>query len=483
MLLFVKEENMAEAAAGNKKVVFKWVWIAVVALIIIAGIMTPDWPGLSHEGKMAILLLVSAIVLWIVEALPLTATALGFVGLLPMLGVLPFNDTWKAMINGSMVMFIGIFAFTTFMMNATFPERLVAFIMKKTKGNSNMVVLGFMIIGCIISVCMSNIALTAVLMGLAEPLLRECNCKPGESNLGRCMSLAIPFAVMWGGCLLPSGTPINVLVLGLVEDNYGITITFLQWFGVTAIPSILGLFTTWFILIKVYKPEPISQEAVDATLAKVEAMPKMELKEIFNIAVIVITIILWILSSWFTILNTTAVVLIALFCMFLPGLSMMTIRDYRKNSPWEILLLMMAVNALVAALSANGASDWIVNVALGSMQALPFIALFIIASIFLAILHNVIPAGPALAALVCIPFCGLAAAVGGTGEIAIMAFVVAVWSALAFIIPLDSVLLVTYGYDYYKFGEMAKGGVPVTVAGLILFCIFLPIMCPLLGLV
>ena len=169
--------------------------------------------------------------------------------------------------------------------------------------------------------------------------------------------------------------------------------------------------------------------------------------------------------------------------MFLPGLSMMTIKDYRTSSPWEILLMMMAVNALVAGLSINGASDWIVNVALGSMQSLPFIALFIIASIFLAALHNVIPAGPALAALVCVPFCGLAAAVGGTGEIAIMAFVVAIWSALAFIIPLDAVPLVTYGYGYYKFGEMWKGGVPATIVGLILFCIFLPIMCPLLGLV
>lgn len=474
---------MAQTGVKKNKTAFKWVWIAVAAAIVVLGMVTPEWEGLVHEGKMAIMLLVAAIILWITEALPLTATALGFVGLLPLLGIMDFNDTWKSMINGSMVMFIGIFAFTTFMMNATFPDRLVALILRKTKGNASLVVLGFMVIGCIISVCMSNIALTAVLMGLAEPLLRECKCEPGKSGLGRCMSLAIPFAVMWGGCLLPSGTPINVLVLGLVEDNFGITITFLQWFGVTAIPSILGLFATWFILVKVYKPESIPQTAIDAVVAKVDAMPKMQGKEIFNIAVIIVTIVLWILSSWIPVFNTTAVVLIALFFMFLPGLSMMSIKDYRVDSPWEILLLMMSVNALVAGLSTNGASDWIVNVALGSMQTLPFIALFIIASIFLAALHNVIPAGPALAALVCVPFCGLAAAVGGPGEIAIMAFVVAVWSALAFIIPLDSVPLVTYGYGYYKFGEMWKGGVPITIVGLVLFCIFLPIMCPLLGLV
>ena len=83
--------------------------------------------------------------------------------------------------------------------------------------------------------------------------------------MGRCLALAIPFAVMFGGCLLPSGTPINVVVLGLAESACGVSITFAEWFGYTIIPVALSLVACWLILVKVYKPEPLSQETVDSS--------------------------------------------------------------------------------------------------------------------------------------------------------------------------------------------------------------------------
>ena len=154
---------MTALAAGNKKVAFKWVWIAVAAVIIIAGMVTPEWEGLSQAGKMGILVMLSSIILWATEALPLAATALGMMALSPFLGVLDASTTWATMLNSSMVLFIGVFAFTTFLGEATFPQRLIAVILKITKGNTSLVILGFMIIGAIISTVMSNIALTAVL--------------------------------------------------------------------------------------------------------------------------------------------------------------------------------------------------------------------------------------------------------------------------------------------------------------------------------
>ncbi len=471
---------MTALAAGNKKVAFKWVWIAIAAVIIIAGMVTPEWAGLSQAGKMGILVMLSSIILWATEALPLAATALGMMALLPFLGVLDASTTWAAMLNSSMVLFIGVFAFTTFLGEATFPQRLIAVILKITKGNTSLVILGFMIIGAIISTVMSNIALTAVLCGIAMPLLESNGDKAGESRFGRCLMIAIPFGVMLGGCLLPSGTPINVLALGLVEANYGVSVTFVQWFLVTVIPVVIMLIGSWFLLVKIYKPEPISKEAVEAAIARAAKMPPMEKKEIYNIGVIVVTLVLWIASSWLPVLNTSCIALLALAAMFLPGLSMITIQDYRTKSPWEILLMMMAVNALVAGISKNGGSDWIVSTLLAPLTGMPYIGIIILCSIILAALHNVIPAGPAVAGLVTLPFVSLAAAV--SGNISAMLFVVTFWSALAFIVPLDSVLLVSYANGFYKFNELWKGGLPVTVLCLVVACVLLPIICPLLGL-
>ncbi|HIW75691.1 MULTISPECIES: SLC13 family permease [Gordonibacter] len=470
---------MAEAAKSNK-VLFKWIWIAVAALLIIIGQFGPLWsPDLTREGQAAIMVLLAAVVMWATEALPLPITSLVMVAMCGFLAIAPYNDIWAATFTGSLWMFIGIFGFTTFLGVSTFPQRLIAMVVRLVKGKINLVILGFMIICCVISVVMSNIALTAIMMGFAASLLRAADAEPGKSNLGRCLALAIPFAVMFGGCLLPSGTPINVVVLGLAETACGVTISFAEWFGYTIIPVTLSLLACWIILIKVYKPEPLSQETVDKFLNEVSSLPPMDFKEKFNIGVLLVALVCWIASSWIPALNTTFVALVALGLLFLPGTSMITTKQYRSESPWDILLMMASINGIVAAMSAAGSVAWIVNLLLGVTSGMSFVMLFLVISVVLAIVHNFFPSGPGLAALVTAPVLGLVAAVGGNFTATIL--MLALWCALCFLVPLDSVLLVSYAGGYYKFNEMWKGGLPVTLATMVFFSAFLLIVPPLLG--
>ena len=470
---------MAEALKGEK-VTFKLAMIVVAIVMIAIGAVGPLWSAdLSREGQMAIMVLLAAVVMWATEALPLPITSLVMVAMCGFLAIAPYNTIWAATFTGALWMFIGIFGFTTFLGVSTFPQRLIAMIVKVTKGNVNLVILGFMVICCIISVCMSNIALTAIMMGFATSLLKAADAEPGKSNLGRCLALAIPFAVMFGGCLLPSGTPINVVVLGLAESTVGVTLSFVQWFGYTIIPVVLCLVLTWFALIKIYKPEPLSDETVKRFLNEVDSLPPMDFKEKFNIAVVLIAIVCWIASSWFPVLNTTFVSLVALGLLFLPGTTMITPKQYREQSPWDILLMMASINGIVAAMSAAGSVAWIVSLLLGATSAMGFVALFLIVSVVLAIVHNFFPSGPGLAALVTAPVLGLVAACGGNFTATIL--MIALWCALCFLVPLDSVLLVSYAGGWYKFNEMFKGGLPTTIITFVVFSVFLLVVPPMLG--
>lgn len=470
---------MAETAKDNK-VLFKWVWIAVAIVLILVGQFGPQWaPDLSREGQSAITVLVAAVVMWATEALPLPITSLVMVAACGALGIASYNTIWAATFTGALWMFVGIFGFTTFLAQSTFPQRLIAKMVALVKGDVNKVILGFMIICCVISVVMSNIALTAIMMGFAETLLRAAGAEPGKSNLGRCLALAIPFAVMFGGCLLPSGTPINVVVLGLAESACGVTISFAAWFGFTVVPVVLSLLAGWLILVKIYKPEPLSKETVDKFLGEVSALPPMDFKEKFNIGVLLLALVCWIASSWVPVLNTTLVALVALGLLFLPGTSMITMRQYRSDSPWDILLMMASINGIVAAMSAAGSVAWMVNLLLGVTNGMSFFMLFMVISVVLAIVHNFFPSGPGLAALVTAPVLGLVGAVSGNYTATIL--MIALWCALCFLVPLDSVLLVSYAGGYYKFNEMWKGGLPITVATMVFFSAFLLIVCPLVG--
>ena len=158
---------------------------------------------------------------------------------------------------------------------------------------------------------------------------------------------------------------------------------------------------------------------------------------------------------------------------------MITTKQYRSESPWDILLMMASINGIVAAMSAAGSVAWIVNMLLGVTSGMSFVMLFMVISVVLAIVHNFFPSGPGLAALVTAPVLGLVAAVGGNFTATIL--MLALWCALCFLVPLDSVLLVSYAGGYYKFNEMWKGGLPVTIATMVFFSAFLLVVPPMVG--
>ena len=205
----------------------------------------------------------------------------------------------------------------------------------------------------------------------------------------------------------------------------------------------------------------------------------MDFKEKFNIGVLPVALACSIVSSWLPVLNTTFIALVALGLLFLPGTSMITTKQYRSESPWDILLMMASINGIVAAMSAAGSVAWIVSLLLGVTANMSFVMLFLVISVVLAIVHNFFPSGPGLAALVTAPVLGLVGAVGGNFTATIL--MLALWCALCFLVPLDSVLLVSYAGDYYKFNEMWKGGLPVTLATMVFFSAFLLVVPPMLG--
>ena len=140
----------------------------------------------------------------------------------------------------------------------------------------------------------------------------------------------------------------------------------------------------------------------------------MSFKEKFNIGVLLVALACSIASSWVPILNTTWVA---------PDRprpsvpsrerSMITIKEYRSDSPWDILLMMASINGMVAAMSAAGSVAWLVGLLLNVASDMSFVALFVLVSVVLAVVHNFFPSGPGLAALVTTPVLGLVAAVGG----------------------------------------------------------------------
>jgi len=116
------------------------------------------------------------------------------------------------------------------------------------------------------------------------------------------------------------------------------------------------------------------------------------------------------------------------------------------------------------------------------MTAWPLVVTMVALSVIACLLHNVIPAGPACAGLIAVPFATIVVSMGG--NLAAVCAMVAWWSAIAFMLPLDGVPLLSYASSrkYFSFGDMLKVGWAPSVALVIVTVTLTPATCLLLGL-
>lgn len=460
--------------------------IVIVALgvLILLGIgFAPSPDGLSAEGKMSLGIFLVAILFWVTEVMPIAITGWAMVGLVPLLGIMSAADAWTASINNAIIFYLCCFAFASFIARSTLATRMSGLILRWGKTNSSKVLLGFMVCTALISTLMDNLPLCAVMLPIAYAVL-DANDTPWgrKSGLAKCFAIAIPWAAAIGGAMTPSGCIINILAMTLIQDAFGVSISFVQWMAFGVPMAVITIPAAWFILIKVFKPESLKEEAVANGVERVSSLGRLTASETGGVVIMLVTMVVWIASSWITAIDITVVSLLALGLMFLPGVEAIRFNDFIEDSPWGMMLLMMAVNVLVAALMTTGATEWLVSVVMAPMTAWPLVVTMIALSVIACLLHNVIPAGPACAGLIAVPFATIVGSMGG--NIAATCAMVAWWSAIALMLPLDGVPLLSYSSNrkYFSFGDMLKVGWFPSLVMVIITVTLTPFTAGLLGL-
>lgn len=453
--------------------------LAAIALAYLA----PAPAGLTSSALTALVVFLVAIVFWVTEVMPIAITGWAMVGLLPLLGVLTPDEAWAASINNAIIFYLCCFAFACFIGRSSIATRLTGMILRWAGTSSSRVLLGFMAVTALISSLMDNLPLCAVMLPIAYGVLDANDTPLGrKSPFAKCLAIGIPWAAAIGGMMTPAGCIINVLTLSLLEQSFGLQISFVQWMALGIPATIILVPVGWLALTRIFKPEALSQQAVDAGIRQADELPTMPRTEVAGVIVMLGTLAVWVAGSWIPVLNTTVVSLVALGLMFFPGVDAIRFDDFLEDSPWGMMLLMMAVNVLVAGLIVTGAIEWVVAVVMAPMTAWPLAVTMVALSVIACLLHNVIPAGPACAGLIAVPFATIVVSMGG--NLAAVCAMVAWWSAIAFMLPLDGVPLLSYASSrkYFSFGDMLKVGWAPSAALVVITVTLTPATCALLGL-
>ncbi len=454
--------------------------IVLAAVCIGVSYFLPGSEALSHEGIMALGLLVGLVCLWVTAALPLGVIALLITVLLALLGVVPTNEAFAGFASGPLFFIIAVFSLPVIMLKTKWGVRLINQLLKWTGSDSKKMVLGFMIATTLVSTVMSAVPTTVLFLGFALTILKAADAKPGSSNLGKCLMIGIPVAAVTGGIATPAGSSFNVVAMNILTQATGGTISFLDWAIVGLPVAIVMTPISWFFITTLIKPEPIADSCLQGIRDEAAASKTIAPYDIKAITIIVLLVALWIIGNWVPIFNATLVALIGLAVMFMPGMNLLTWKEFQDSVPWGIVLMCGTIMTMGGVVQATGGAKFLADAIMGSgVTGLGFFACIAILFALIYLLHTVCPVGVAILGIfqpIMIALCGdmgYSAAVPTIG--------LAVIVAGNYLMPVNPTVMLTFGEGYYTFGDMFKTGLVPAVALIVLITFWVPFIVGVLG--
>lgn len=452
----------------------RWIGLFLSLGVLLTALALPPLGGLSVASLRALSILVVTMILLITEPIPVGITAPLLIVLLPLLDVVPLQVALSNSMTSLFLFLMACYGISSVLLKSSLPHRLAYVLLRKARGRALFIIGAFMVSTAVISSVVSNVPCAVIMTGICLKVLTAMGEEPGESRLGRALLLAVPFGAVFGGMMTPAGSSLNILSMQLVQQATGVEILFLQWM-VMGIPLSLVLISLSIpILSLIFKPGDVSDEKMQRALSQVSHDRKLSLYDKKTIALLGITFLLWVLTSWVPWLNVTVVSVLALTAFFLPGLDMLTWKEYSRECGWEAILICSAILSVGAALVSTGLTDWIV-MNISSVFAGTGVFLFIL--LMGAVVnwtHLLIPTASAIVMLYAVAFAGLSRTLGY--DVRMVTFTVAVMASCVFLIPFDPVVIVAYSTRYFKIKDLFMAGVIVSSIWVLLLALWLPLV-------
>ncbi|MCB6561582.1 anion permease [Gordonibacter urolithinfaciens] len=341
--------------------------------------------------------------------------------------------------------------------------------------------LGFMCATTLVSTVMSDVPCTVLFLGFALTILKAADAKPLQSNLGRCLMIGIPIAAVTGGMATPAGSSFNVVAMNILQQATGTSISFLDWVLVALPVVIIMTPICWFFITAILKPEPIADSCLQGIRDQAAGAKKIEAYEVKAILVIGAMLVLWIVGNWVPVLNATVVALIGLTVMFLPGMDLLTWKEFQGSVPWGIVIMCGTIMSMGGVVEATGGAAFLAGAISGSgVMDLGFFAAFALLLALIYLLHTVCPIGVAILSIFLPIMITLCAGFGVSPAVPTIALAVVV--AGNYLMPVNPTVMLTYGEGYYTFGDMFKTGIVPSVALVLIMAAWMPFIVGVMGL-
>jgi sodium-dependent dicarboxylate transporter 2/3/5 len=448
---------------------------------------------LSNNADTVIATALWMVTWWITEAVSISVTSLLPLLLFPLFKIMPIADVGSNYGSPIVFLFFGGFVLALALEKVNLHKRIALNIIKKTGTTPNKVILGFMIATAFMSMWISNTASTVVMLPIAMSVIRlliddEDGFTKKDQNFALCVMLGIAFSANAGGIATVIGTPPNSVLIGLLENEYNIEVSFFKWMLI-GVPFSFTLITIiYFVLVKWMFPNnglkfSASKDIIDDELKKLGKTSGKEKQVLITFAVIVF---LWVFRSLINSLipglglsDTMISIFGALALFTIPfnlkqGDYILKWNDTQKLA-WGILILFGGGLALAKGMSSSGIVDTVATaISTSSISILLMASLLILLMLFMTeLMSNV-----ALTAVLAPVVAGIA--IGLEIPMLYLLIPVTMASSCAFMLPMATPPnAIVFASGYVKVNQMARVGIVLNLISVALLVLMFQFFVPL----
>ncbi|ETW13044.1 anion transporter [Roseivivax marinus] len=490
-----------------------WTWglrgLGVV-LALLVYLLLGGAAELSEEARRVAAIATLMAVWWMTEALPLSATSLLPIVLLPALAGVPVGDATAPYASSIVFLFLGGFLIAIAMEKWNLHKRIALMTLSKVGVAPKRIVLGLMLSTGFLSMWVSNTATTLMMLPIGMSVLalvversasdqgREVEdelrdgarvadvvADPQIRAFGVCLVLAIAWSASMGGLGTLLGSPPNAIVAGYAADELDRDIGFLSWMMVGFPLALTFILIGWALMTNVLYRFTLDEIPGGAEMisGELDKLGPLSQGEKVVLAVFGGAAFLWIVPGllagitgieWLDSLDDTAIAIAAGIALFLApaeGSSRMALEwsDAEKGLPWGVLLLFGGGLSLAGAVASTGLDVWFGDQVEG-LGALPMLAL--VAAVAAIVLFLTEITSNTATAATFIPILG-GVALGIDVDAMTLLIPAAFAATCAFMLPVGTPPnAIVFGTGAVSIGEMARGGAVLNVIGIVLITAF-----------
>ena len=359
-----------------------------------AAMLAPVPEGLTPEAMRVAGVAALMAAWWIVEVIPVSATALLPIVLFPLLGVVPLAKATAPYADPIVFLFLGGFVLGIATQRWELHRRIGLGIIAAVGTSPARISAGLMLATGFLSMWVSNTATALMMLPIATSVLalfeRNLDDARSRENLGVLLMLSVAYGASIGGIATLIGTPPNALLAGLMAREYGIQIGFAQWMILGLPVSAVMLAVAWLALTRMHPVALTNAVDMDEVIGRGRReLGSLSPAEIRIVCVLLAAAIGWIfrplLTPYVPSLNDTTVAVAAALALFLlpsgmPKGGRLLTWDDLQDLPWGVLLLFGGGLTLAAAIDSSGLAAWLASTMSG-LQSWPVILIVAVVTV------------------------------------------------------------------------------------------------------